>query len=822
MNKQSNISNWLCKQKQNHPSTATSIDNNHISIQANEKESKTINTVKNDDYITNTSSTPKKRKVDLSDQKVHNVLAPSKSSNNIDQTLELFEFSDDIGQFLRPANPSDHIKFKILEKLNIPENNFVYPFSIHIKKGREEKRFLKRSHFEKFKWLVYSKSKSGLFCKFCVFFSNKGGKDNNVELKKLVNEPLNKFAKLLGKDGDLEKHNSNLYHLNALTSATDFLNCYKNPKREIINIVNTSRMKQVLENKERLKPIIESIIFLGRQNIALRGHNDSGHLFGENADKEIEESISPVTNSGNFRALLKYRILSGDTILEKHLKSKTSKATYISPKIQNDIIECCKNYITETIINEVHESNFYSIIFDETTDISHVSQMSLILRYVHNNIVKENFVAFIDCHSYWYSKNTSTSIEESELNEDDNITRNDTLEPKLTGDILGEIVVKILQHLHLNPLNCVGIGTDGCSVMTSTLKGAVKKIQSYAINALHSPCSNHALNLSISRSSSVQAIRNSIGLMKEVIGFFNMSSKRNYVLKTILNGKQRLKSLCETRWVDRHDSVLIFKSSLTFIIEALTKISFWNEQDSSSKAKTLLTAVCSCEFILSLHSLSSLLCVTTCVSKLLQSVNSDISKAADIINDILSNLENKRKNCNEEFKSLFRDAEIQMTELDIELKKPRIVSKQISRSNHETNSIENYYKFSIYIPLLDNIITDLKSRFLNEKYKAISKLPLLLPRFIIKSDTNDTNSLLKTIKEHFTFEDSNMIDELELITELQLWKSRWIRKKNEGECIDCDAIKCIDDCCVCVQRTFNAVANEFSMSWLMIILICAH
>jgi len=157
-----------------------------------------------------------------------------------------------------------------------------------------------------------------------VFFSNKGGKDNNVELKKLVNEPLNKYAKLLGKDSDLEKHSLNLYHLNALTSATDFLNCYKNPQKEIINIVNTSKMKLIIENKERLKPIIESIIFLGRQNSAFRGHNDSGNLFGEN----IEESNYSVTNSGNFRALLKYRILSGNTILEKHLKSKTSKATY--------------------------------------------------------------------------------------------------------------------------------------------------------------------------------------------------------------------------------------------------------------------------------------------------------------------------------------------------------------------------------------------------------------------------------------------------------------------------------------------------------------
>lgn len=78
--------------------------------------------------------------------------------------------------------------------------------------------------------------------------------------------------------------------------------------------------------------------------------------------------------------------------------------------------------------------------------------MSRVLRYVCNDVVKENVVAFIDCHCYWYSKNASGSRDESELNDDDNIMRNDTWEPKLTGDILGEIVVKILQHLHLNSL----------------------------------------------------------------------------------------------------------------------------------------------------------------------------------------------------------------------------------------------------------------------------------------------------------------------------------------------------------------------------------
>lgn len=111
------------------------------------------------------------------------------------------------------------------------------------------------------------------------------------------------------------------------------------------------------------------------------------------------------------------------------------------------------------------------------------------------------------------------------------------------------------------------------------------------------------LNLAISKSSSIQTIRNCVGLMMEIISFFNMSSKRNFVLKKILNGNPHLISLCETRWVERHDSVMLFKSSLPYIIKALTLISNWQEHNSSSKAKMLLTSLCKCEFVVGIFSL---------------------------------------------------------------------------------------------------------------------------------------------------------------------------------------------------------------------------
>ena len=84
--------------------------------------------------------------------------------------------------------------------------------------------------------------------------------------------------------------------------------------------------------------------------------------------------------------------------------------------------------------------------------------------------------------------------------------------------------------------------------MTSTVRGAVKYIQSNATpNAVYSACSNHCLNLSISKSSSVMSIKNSVGIIKEIVNFFNMSAKRNFVPKKVFGKEKHLMSLCVTR-----------------------------------------------------------------------------------------------------------------------------------------------------------------------------------------------------------------------------------------------------------------------------------
>lgn len=113
-------------------------------------------------------------------------------------------------------------------------------------------------------------------------------------------------------------HNNHQYHKEAILHATNFIECYHKPEKDIRNLLDTKRKEQALQNRLRLAPIIASIIFLGKQNIPLRGHRDSGILNLE-TNSTVSYSDS-VINEGNFRELIRFRVASGDDNLKKSFR----------------------------------------------------------------------------------------------------------------------------------------------------------------------------------------------------------------------------------------------------------------------------------------------------------------------------------------------------------------------------------------------------------------------------------------------------------------------------------------------------------------------
>jgi len=163
--------------------------------------------------------------------------------------------------------------------------------------------------------------------------------------------------------------------------------------------------------------------------------------------------------------------------------------------------------------------------------------------------------------------------------------------------------------------------------------GAVQEVQKKAVHAVRCPCYSHQLNLTLPKTSKVQAIRNSFGIMGEGIIFFTASSKRNAVLEAVVGSQ--FTQLCDTRWVERHDAVLGFKGKILKIAESLEVVSEWTDMPGDPsippKVRSLLSSIMDSQFIVSLCILSILCTIMTLTeptSRLFQAESLDVHTAA--------------------------------------------------------------------------------------------------------------------------------------------------------------------------------------------------
>ena len=89
--------------------------------------------------------------------------------------------------------------------------------------------------------------------------------------------------------------------------------------------------------------------------------------------------IQGLSAQANFLTLIDFQYEAGDTIIKQHLKSSSSRTTYISKTIQNDLIEASGEYIRDMILEEVQSCKFFSVIADEAIDSSNREQLSIVL-----------------------------------------------------------------------------------------------------------------------------------------------------------------------------------------------------------------------------------------------------------------------------------------------------------------------------------------------------------------------------------------------------------------------------------------------------------
>ena len=129
-----------------------------------------------------------------------------------------------------------------------------------------------------------------------------------------------------------------------------------------------------------------SFFVLASLNLALRGH-----------DENVGEGVA---QGGNFLTVVSL-LSEFDTITNDAISLPKYSTRYMSTKNQNELILTTSQVLRKSLVSEINECPFWSIVLDTTSDINRVDQLSFTVRWVQvpvlneNVTIKETFLGFI-------------------------------------------------------------------------------------------------------------------------------------------------------------------------------------------------------------------------------------------------------------------------------------------------------------------------------------------------------------------------------------------------------------------------------------------
>ena len=373
-------------------------------------------------------------------------------------------------------------------------------------------------------------------------------------------------------------------------------------------------------------------------------------------------------------------------MLKDHLSSGPKNAQYLAKEIHNELIYLCADDIVEQIIVKQKKVEFYSIVCDETKDISCIEQASVVLRYINKDLKEpeERFIGFRPLKG---------------------------MDAAAIVDMLKEAITSCGLLLS----SCRGQSYDGAAAISGHITGVQTRLRELEPKALFHICSAHALNLCVVRACTNAYIQNMFGTLQSLYTFFG-GPKRHAVLQECKQeensirsrDKQRnLHSLSDTQWISRFSALQSFVLLYPAILNALEKLSTMNESDKTvSEASGLLGNIATFDFMISAEVARMVLNVTQPFSNYLQSPKLNLLQFKSTADITLESLKELRSA--DIFSDIFMRCCDKAKELEIS-----ISSTIRRRSRQDKVDIESYYRRELYFSVLDELIGQFQERLLS-------------------------------------------------------------------------------------------------------------
>ena len=148
----------------------------------------------------------------------------------------------------------DDFKYELLCNTWKPESTYSFPLN-------SSKRRFQHKWLNSFPWIAYSKVFDGAFCVNCVLFGGESS-HNASKLDYLFKSPFKNWAKATTKFTHHAEKSP--IHQTATLPALHFRSCIENKTASIDTMLNNKIFEQIHLNREKLAPVVEAVLLLGR------------------------------------------------------------------------------------------------------------------------------------------------------------------------------------------------------------------------------------------------------------------------------------------------------------------------------------------------------------------------------------------------------------------------------------------------------------------------------------------------------------------------------------------------------------------------------